>query len=278
VHRTAAVAVAVERPVELPTGVGLQYVEQGHADGMPMILLHGVTDSWRSFEPVLPHLPETIRAFAISQRGHGDSSRPKAGYGYAEMSEDLCAFMNAMNLPAAVIVGHSMGASVAQRFAVDHPKRLSGLVLAGAFATLYQDPAISEFTTTAIAGLADPIDPAFVKEFQLSTLAHEVPSEFLETVVRESLKVPARVWRAAFEGFVATPDFSRDLANISAPALILWGDRDHYARRRDQDALLSALPNVRLVTYEGGGHALHWEDPVRFARDLTDFVSSHGLG
>jgi non-heme chloroperoxidase len=274
---TMTAAVTVEGLVELPTGVRLQYVEQGRADGIPVVLLHGVTDSWRSFEPVLPHLPETMHAFAISQRGHGDSSRPEAGYGYADMSEDLCAFMDAMNLPAAVIVGHSMGASVAQRFAVDYPARLGGLVLAGAFATLYRDPAISEFTTTAIAPLADPLDPAFVTEFQLSTLAHEVPTAFLETVVRESLKVPARVWRAAFETFLATPDFSHDLANVPVPTLILWGDRDHYARRRDQDALLSALPNARLVTYEGGGHALHWEDPVRFAGDLTDFVSRHDL-
>ena len=97
--------------MELPTGVRLQYVEQGRADGIPVVLLHGVTDSWRSFERVLPHLPETMHAFAISQRGHGDSSRPEAGYGYADMSEDLYAFMDAMHLPAAVIVGHS-GANV----------------------------------------------------------------------------------------------------------------------------------------------------------------------
>jgi non-heme chloroperoxidase len=270
-HRTSA-ATAVERFVELPTGVRLQYIEQGRADGIPVVLLHGVTDSWRSFEPVLPHLPETIHAFAISQRGHGDSSRPEAGYGYADMAEDLRGFMDTMNLPAPVIVGHSMGASVAQRFAVDHPNRLSGLVLEGAFATLHERPAISAFTATSIARLADPIDPAFVKEFQLSTLGHDVPPEFLDTVVRESLKVPARVWRAAFEAFLATPDFSRDLAHVSVPALILWGDRDSYAERTDQEALLSALPNARFVAYNGGGHALHWEDPVRFARDLTEFV------
>jgi non-heme chloroperoxidase len=267
-----AAAGAAERLVELPTGVRLQYVEQGRADGIPVILLHGVTDSWRSFEPVLPHLAETIHTFAISQRGHGDSSRPEAGYGYADMSEDLRGFMDTMNLPAAVIVGHSMGASVAQRFALDHPTRLSGLVLAGAFATLYQRSTISEFTATAIARLVDPVDPEFAREFQLSTLAHEVPPEFLDMVVRESLKVPARVWRAAFEAFVATPDFSRDLANVSAPTLILWGDRDGYAGRIDQEALLSALPKVRFVTYHGTGHALHWEDPVRFARDLTAFI------
>ena len=64
------------KTIVLPTGVTLPYVEQGDPDGVPVILLHGVTDSWRSFEPVLPHLPPSIRAFALTQRGHGDADRP----------------------------------------------------------------------------------------------------------------------------------------------------------------------------------------------------------
>ena len=62
--------------VELPTGVTLQYVEQGDPTGVPVLLLHGVSDSWHSYEQVFPHLPEDIRAFALTLRGHGDSSRP----------------------------------------------------------------------------------------------------------------------------------------------------------------------------------------------------------
>lgn len=62
------------KTIELPNRVKLQYVEQGDSSGVPVILLHGITDSWRSFEPVLPHLSASVRAFAVSQRGHGDSS------------------------------------------------------------------------------------------------------------------------------------------------------------------------------------------------------------
>ena len=68
----------MKKLVSLSTGVRIEYVEQGNAeaDGVPVIFLHGVTDSWRSFERVLPLLPPSIHAFALSQRGHGDSSRP----------------------------------------------------------------------------------------------------------------------------------------------------------------------------------------------------------
>ena len=197
----------MEKSVSLPTGVTLHYAEQGQASGVPVLFLHGVTDSWRSFEPVLRQLPPSVHAFALTQRGHGDSSRPETGYGYTDMAEDARAFMDAMGLPAAVVVGHSMGAMVAQRLAIDHPARIAGLVLMGAFATLKGHPGVQEFWDTVVSTLRDPIEPTLVREFQVSTLAREIPEGFLDTVVSESLKVPARVWQAAFAGFLETRRF-----------------------------------------------------------------------
>jgi pimeloyl-ACP methyl ester carboxylesterase len=252
----------------------MEYVEQGPSDGVPVVFLHGVTDSWHSFERVLPLLPPFVHAFAVSQRGHGDSSRPASGYRYADMSADLLAFMDAMGLRTATIVGHSMGASVAQRFVVDHPDRVSRVVLMGAFATIYQDPLLTEFYTSSIVPLTDPIALDFAREWQLSTLAQAMPPDYLETIVAETVKVPARVWRETFGGFLKTPDFTSELSAVAAPVLIVWGDRDAYAQRPAQDRLLEAIPGARLVTYEGFGHALHWEDPGRFAKDLVAFVSA----
>jgi pimeloyl-ACP methyl ester carboxylesterase len=258
----------------LSTGVRMEYVEQGPADGVPVVFLHGVTDSWHSFERVLQLLPPFVHAFAVSQRGHGDSSRPASGYRYADMSADLLAFMDAMGLRTATIVGHSMGASVAQRFVVDHPDRVSRVVLMGAFATIYRDPVVADFYASSVAPLTDPIPPAFAREWQLSTLAQPMAPDHLDTIVAETLKVPARVWHATFSGFLDTPDFTSELAAVSAPVLLVWGDQDAYARRAAQDRLLQVIPSARLIVYEGFGHALHWEDPVRFATDLVAFVSA----
>jgi non-heme chloroperoxidase len=260
------------RSITISSGVTLQYAERGGALGIPVVFLHGVTDSWRSFEPVLDRLPGTIRAFAITQRGHGNSSKPPDGYGYGQMAEDLWAFMDANEVTSAVVVGHSMGSMVAQRFAIDHPGRVAGLVLMGAFRTIHGHPGLQEFWDTAVSRLTDPIDPAFVRDFQVSTLARPVPPEFLNTVVSESLQAPARVWRAAFKEFLETPDFSHGLARFTGPALMAWGDRDVCAHREDQEALRRAIADSRLVTYAGAGHALHWEEPERFAADLVSFV------
>jgi pimeloyl-ACP methyl ester carboxylesterase len=262
------------KSIELPNGVTLPYVEQGDPTGVPVLLLHGVTDSWHSYESVLPHLPAYIHAFALTQRGHGDADRP-AGYRTRDFAADLAAFADAVGLASAAVVGHSMGSTNAQRFAIDYPERTLGLVLAGSFATYRGNPAVVEFWESAVSPLTDPIDPGFVREFQESTLAKPVPRAFFDTAVRESLKVPARVWRAAFEGSLED-DFVDQLDQINAPTLILWGARDHYCPRRDQDALLTAIAGSRLVVYEDAGHALHWEEPERFAADLVAFVGSLG--
>jgi pimeloyl-ACP methyl ester carboxylesterase len=259
------------KSIQLPNRVKLEYVEQGNVASVPVILLHGYTDSWHSFELVLPHLPKTIRAFALSQRGHGDSERPATGYRPEDFSADVAAFMDALKLKHAVIVGHSMGSQVALRFALDHSERISGLVLVGAFRTVRGHTGVKDLWDTTISKMADPVDYGFVREFQKGTLHKPVPAAFLETAVQESAKVPARVWRSAMAGLMET-DFSSEISRIKLQTLIVWGDQDLFCPRSDQDALVATIKKAQLLTYSGTGHAPHWEEPGRFAADLTAFV------
>lgn len=259
------------KSVELPNQVKLPYVEQGDASGVPLLLLHGLADSWRSFELVLLHLPDSIRAFALTQRGHGDASRPAAGYRTHDFVADLVAFMDALHLDAAVIGGGSSGGFVARRFAMDHPERTLGLVLIGSPLTLRDKPGVLELWNSTVSKLTDPIDPGFAREFQQSVLAQLAPRALLETLVQENLKVPATVWRATFEGLLED-DSSGELNKIKAPTLILWGDQDAILPRSDQETLAAAIPGSRLVVYPGAGHAFYWEDPKRVASDLVAFI------
>lgn len=261
------------KAVSLPTGVTLQYVEQGDPSGVPVLLLHGLSDSWRSFEPVLPHLPESFRAFALTQRGHGDSSKPEEGYRFYDFAKDVSAFMDALELEAAVIVGHSMGSAVAQRFAIDCPEHTRGLVLAGSFHSLAKSPVAQGLWDELVSTMEDPVDPGFVREFQESTLAQPVPQAFMETVVRESLKLPARVWKATVADTMRD-DFSGELNEITAPTLLVWGAQDSMVPRSDQEAQTAAIVGARLAVYESAGHAVHWEEPERFASDLVSFVET----
>ena len=260
------------RSVQLSAGVRLEYVEEGDPAGLPVVLLHGTTDSWRSFTGVLSHLPESLHVFALSVRGQGDSSRPPDGYGLADLAGDLDAFLDAVHVPEAVIVGHSGGSLIAQRFAIDRPERTRGLVLLGSTPAPAANPALHELWQS-VATLTDPVDPDFAREFQLSTVARPTAPGLIDAAVHESLKIPAFVWRRLFAGLLEA-DHTGELGRITAPTLLAWGTEDAIFLRHEQDALQRGIRGSRFIAYEGGGHAFHWEDPFRFAADLTTFCRS----
>src|SRR5690606_4723888 len=155
--------------VNVREDVRLSYLEQGDPSGIPVVFLHGFTDSWYSFLPVLPHLPRSIRAFAVTQRGHGSADRPESGYRTRDFAEDIAGFVRALGLGPVVLVGHSMGTTNALRFAIDHPELTRALVLAGTFASYRNNAVIMEFRE-AVARLEDPVPEDFAREFQLGTL------------------------------------------------------------------------------------------------------------
>jgi non-heme chloroperoxidase len=260
------------RSTQLANGVRLQYAEQGDPDGVPVVMLHGITDSWRSFESVLAHLPPSLHVFALSQRGHGASDRP-GRYRTRDFAGDSAAFIEALGLAPALVVGHSMGSANAMRLAIDRPDLLRGLVTAGAFATFSGNAELVEFHRSTVATLRDPIDPGFAAEWQQSTLAQPVPAAFFEMVVRECLQAPAAVWRDAFAALF-DDDFAAELHRIAVPTLVVWGERDAMCPAGDQELIVRAIEGARLRKYEGAGHALHWEQPARFARDLTSFAQT----
>lgn len=260
------------RSIHLANGIRLQYAEQGDPGGVPVVMLHGITDSWRSFESVMAQLPPSLHVFALSQRGHGASDRP-GRYRTRDFAGDAAAFIEALGLGPALVVGHSMGSANAMRLAVDRPDLLCGLIAAGAFAGFRGNAGLVEFHRGTIAPLRDPIDPIFAAEWQQSTLAQPVPPAFFDMVVRECLLAPAAVWRDAFAALF-DDDFAAELHRITVPTLVVWGDRDAMAPPGDQKRIVRAIAGARLLTYEGVGHALHWERPARFARDVVGFAQT----
>ena len=259
-------------PVALDTGVTLHYVEQGNTDGVPLVLLHGYSDSWNSYELLLGRLPASVHAYALTQRGHGDADRPLTGYRPEDHADDLRAFLDAMELDAAVVVGHSGGSYSAQRFALDYPDRTLALVLIGAFYSFRT--AEMHDLRSVVDELTDPVDPGFVADFQGSTISEPVPAQFIERIVEESRKLPSRVWQAWIAEMMDAP-VPAETGTLEAPTLILWGDQDAIALRAAQDALVAAIPAARLVIYEGASHSPHWERPAAAAKEIVAFAQQH---
>ncbi len=257
--------------VKLKTGVRIRYAERGNKGGLPVILLHGYSDSSFSFSRVMPLIDRKFHVFALDQRGHGDSDRPMNGYKFSDFAADVVAFMSVKNLKKAVIVGHSMGSHIAQRVAITAPERVEKLVLIGSPTTLRLD-AVFELQE-AVNEFKDQVPIGFVEDFQYSTAYRKLPKDFMNQVVTESMKLPAWVWREVMKRMLAD-DSKAELGKITAPTLIMWGEKEVYFLRNEQDALLSAISNSILKVYEGVGHNPHWECPEQFVTDLERFLTN----
>jgi pimeloyl-ACP methyl ester carboxylesterase len=254
--------------VSLSTGVTVPYVEQGAESAVPVLLLHAYADSWRFFEPLLHHLPPSVHVYAFTQRGHGDAERPRDGYRPEDFAADAAAFMDAVGVESAVLAGQSSGGYIAQRFAIDHPARTRGLVLISTPRDFRDKPA--ELVRT-VSELTDPVDPNFVREFVQSTITQPVPLAYLETLIAESSKVPARVWKVTLDGLFDA-DVPIESGTIAVPTLLLWGDRDELCSRSEQEALATAIAGAELVIYPGTGHLVAGEQPARTAANIVDFT------
>ena len=168
--------------------------------------------------------------------------------------------MDALAIARAVVVGHSMGSLVARRVAVDHAERVAALMLIGGFAAVKGNAAAEALWHDAIASMRDPVDAAFVRDFQQSTLARPVPAAFFEEVVAQSLKMPARVWQSTFRALL-DEDCSDDLVRVTVPTTIVWGDQDAFSGRAEQERMAREIPQARLNVYAGTGHSPQWKNP-----------------
>ena len=239
----------------MPDGTRLRYFRQGPPDAPAVVLLHGLSDSSFSFSRILPLVPPQVQAIALDQRGHGESDRPATGYELSGLASDALNVLDAAHVSRAVIVGHSMGTYVARVMAALAPHRVASLVLI--------DPgpgtnAVLQELSDAVAQLNDPVDPAFVREFQESCIRRPVPPEFMDLVVQESLKVPAAAWRAALAGMMAYEPVEN---RITCPTLVLGGDHDAVFSVDEMSAVARGIKDGRVRMLEGIGHTPHWEDP-----------------
>lgn len=252
-------------------GVQLRHGTFGAPDGLPVLFLHGYTDSAFSFSRLIPLLPPDLHGILVDQRGHGDSGKPDVAYTRRAFAWDALDLLDHLRIDRpVVVVGHSLGTFIAQRLAAERPERVSALFLIGAAASAAKNSALLDLLAE-IDALSEAPGRAFIRAFQESTAAEPLPPVFLDRVIEESAKLPLVVWRRALADLVnPTQDVAR--GTLGQPARILWGDRDGVFSREDQAAVLRALSRAHLTVLTGVGHAPHWEQPEIVARELVRFL------
>src|SRR5262249_19957815 len=169
--------------------------DRGDGSGPAVLMPPGPTDAWRSYQPVLDLLPDGVRAVAVSQRGHGESSKPETGYRVEDFAADVGPLLDALRIERAVLAGHSGSCLVARRVALDHPSRVAGLILEASPTTLRDDLHLLRSVESVLSELDDPVSPDLARSLVVDTSSETLAPELLDLLVQDVLAVPAQVWK-----------------------------------------------------------------------------------
>ncbi|WP_246679262.1 alpha/beta hydrolase [Mesorhizobium sp. B2-6-2] len=249
-------------------GLDLAYVEIPGSEP-PLVLVHGFTDTSRSFSLLAPHLPGR-RLIMPDLRGHGVSQAGE-GCGVADFADDIAGLIRRLRLDRPVVVGHSLGGMVSIALAARHPKLVGGLViLASALMPGFeQDHQLID----EVAALRDPISPVDPFYHWWHACRPGVPRAFLAGLAKDASAIPAARWRAILEE-VRRTDLTAAAHAVQAPTLIVAGERDPLFGEAHQRAMAGALTGSRLVWAQDCGHNPHWEDPAFVAEAIAGILPS----
>lgn len=262
--------VPLKQAVTLPNGVTLRYVEAGDPKGKPLVLIHGWTDTSRSWALLLPQL-KRHRLIIPDLRGHGGSDKPECCYSIGEFSNDIGLLLDAKGIQRASFAGHSLGSFVTQRLAFDHPERVDRIVLIGSTATPAFKPNDGLWDTVmALGDKIDPEDPFIVDWVNGPT---PIDPAYRAAIRQETAAIPKRVWQGVAREVVTT-QLGPAAAKINAPAMIIWGDQDPLFGAEMQASLRAALPHASFHSFKGLGHNTHWEAPAEIGTLIAEFVDS----
>jgi len=228
---------------------GLTFHVQELGEGPPVVMLHGLLigslASW--YFTAGPSLALTHRVRMFDLRGHGRSERAATGYDTRTLAGDLAALT--ADLPIFDLVGHSWGALVALRFALDHPGRVRRLAIVEAPVPPANALAMSEFLA-ADGALPGRLIDALPESLRVAVTGGRRQAERLLKsleflIVQSTLLDDVRAERDLDDA---------ELARLAIPVLIVYGDRSSCLPAGER--LLRAIPGASLAVLPGG-HYLH---------------------
>lgn len=245
----------------------IHYHDEG--SGTPVLLLHGsavgvsaAANWWR----VIPPLAKSARILAPDMAGYGWTDVPDDRYyGLPAWTEQAIRFLDALDIPKAILVGNSLGGRIAMQIAVDYPTRVSGLAVMGSPGIEYvPSPALKsnskpDFTPEGIARVMRSLAaegyeiPEGLVDFRYAMATRPGGPERWQTVV-QARDASVAVHRLAAE----------QLAAITVPALIMHGRQDKIVPFSDGISTARALPNADLALFANCGHWVQLEREAEF--------------
>lgn len=271
--------------VDLGGGLTVHLRDEGPRAAPVLVLLHGSNADLHTWDAWTRALSGQFRVIRYDQIGHGlTGPNPAGGHDGAAMVAVLERLRAKLGIERFAVAGNSMGGGIAARYASTYPQQVSALILVDSAGAPRQTGGAGGgrgnigFTLAAMPGvnlLAQAITPRSLVERSLSQSVSNQAAVTPAAVDRywELLRYPGN--RAATMERFSTPRqpfTAQDLARITAPTLILWGDEDRLIPVADAQFFARSIANSRVRTYPGIGHLPHEEAATATAAEVRDFL------
>ncbi len=263
-------------------GIDIHYLAVGH--GPNLVLVHGFLGNLAVWHlQIAPQLRKYYRVTTFDLRGHGYSELTPTGYTPRDLSSDLGALLDALNIDKATIVGHSYGADISMYYALKNPHRVEKLVaLEPGLAALVSERKSKEWEGWAYwvskleeVGLTIPEDKRtdidYLLETSLKTSKFYGPARGLPRNREPLLRLlKSTTLMADYED---VGELTRSaISTIRTPTLLVYGEHSHFMG--SYHFLKTALPNCTPVLLPGGEHFGPLEQPDLLVRQIVDFVGT----
>jgi 3-oxoadipate enol-lactonase len=271
-----------DRTYRLPAHDGGEIAVVEAGSGPPIVLLHGVTLSVQTWAKQLRSLPARgFRVIAFDHRGHGGSTLGTDGHGLEQLAHDVRSVLEGLDLHDAVLVGHSMGGIAVEAFCIHHPQlaraRVAGIVLLSSLSRspLGANPRVTRMLTEVVHRLPDGAAALRAKDLGLVVARigfgqDPVPSHVEAT--RQMMLATSRETRRDAVLALAGLDFTKRLAEIDRPTLVIGGTADVIAPIAESRRMARRIPGARLEEVAGGGHMLMFERAALIDDLIADFA------
>lgn len=224
------------------------------------LFLHGWQSESSAFAKIANNLGEQgVSVYAPDLPGFGQSQAPKSAFGVSEYAQFVKNFIHKLALKDVILIGHSFGGRISIKLAAKNPKLVSKLVLVDSAGIILKDTS----KTKAAAKLVKPLfKPKFMQGARRAIYKRLGSSDYLESGKLKETYLK-----------VINEDLRKDLPDIEAPTLLLWGDQDQETPLEIAKIMDQEIKKAKLVTLEGAGHFSFIDQPEQFTKKLLNFIN-----
>ncbi len=258
--------------------IAMNYEIQGK--GFPLLLLAGLGADHSVWDENMIHeLADRFQTILMDNRGAGHTDCPKGPYSIKQLAADAAGLLDALGIPRAYVLGHSMGGFIAQQLAIDYPQKVTKLVLCSSNAGPNRAVSPAAEVTQGIMDRARGklTDEEIVNNrvnHAFSPLYQQAHPEFIEKFRQKAATnlMPQTPYMAQAQATMSY-NSARFLKNLQVPTLILHGRKDTLAPWQNAEILAKCIAGAKVVYCEESAHTLYTAEPGAFMKPLLEFLS-----